>query len=166
MTTLSRAYTTSSIDYGRQPKCQLVTQQVQYLGFVTEPPRVGAGPDKVATVRKWPRGLRNRKQLRGVLGLVGYYRRLVPNFNKWAHPYELLPDDSDTRRLPKDPRAVQQLKNALAADTFIRILDPDNPATSKTDASKETAGAVLEQEGNPVAFESRKLGSSEQFLPA
>ena len=48
----------------------------------------------------------------------------------------------------------------------LHIFDPEKPIVLKTDASKHAIGAVLEQDGVPVAFESKKMGPREQFLPA
>lgn len=62
-------------------KCELVTQGVQYLGSVIEPGGAGPDPEKVEAVNQWPVELLDRKQLRWFLGMVGYYRRLIPNFN-------------------------------------------------------------------------------------
>ncbi|PHJ17658.1 retrotransposon ty3-gypsy subclass, partial [Cystoisospora suis] len=148
-------------------KCELVTQIVQYLGFVIEPGGVGPDPEKVEAVQRWPLELLDRKQLRGFLGLVGYYRRLITNFNKWAHPlHELLRKESDMTWWPKHTEAVQRLKDALAAVTLLKIYDPDKELTLKTDASKHAIGSVLEQDGHPIAFESKTLGPGEQFIPA
>ncbi|PHJ19707.1 retrotransposon ty3-gypsy subclass [Cystoisospora suis] len=77
-------------------KCDIAPQKATYLGFVIEPGRVSPDPKKVETIKNWPEVLRNRKQLRGFLGMVGFYRRLIPNFNKTAHPlHQLLKEDSD-----------------------------------------------------------------------
>lgn len=66
----------------------------------------------------------------------------------------------------KHSLAVQELKDASPADSLARIFDPDKPITTKTDASKHAVGAGSEQEGKHIAFESRKSGPREQFLPA
>ncbi|PHJ17715.1 retrotransposon ty3-gypsy subclass [Cystoisospora suis] len=107
-------------------KCELVTQKVQYLGFVIEPGGVGPDPEKVQAVQQWPTELLDCKQLRGFLGM--------------AHPlYELLREESDMTWWPVHTEAVQRLKDALA-----------------TCWSKR----------QPTAFESKKLGVREQFIPA
>ncbi|PHJ18031.1 retrotransposon ty3-gypsy subclass, partial [Cystoisospora suis] len=122
-------------------KCELVTQKVQYLGFVIEPGGVGPDPGKVQAVQQWPTELLDRKQLRGFLGMVGYYRRLIRNFNKWAHPlYKLLREESDMTWWPVHTEAVQRLKDALAT--------------------------CWNKKDSPIAFESKKLGEREQFIPA
>ncbi|PHJ18927.1 hypothetical protein CSUI_007244 [Cystoisospora suis] len=63
---------------------------------------------------------------------------------------------SDMTRWPVHTKAVQRLKDALATVTFLKIYDPDKELTIKTDASKYAIRAVLEQEGQPIAFESKK----------
>lgn len=88
--------------------CELVVHRGQYL--VCEPGQVGPNPDKVAKIKNRPREPKGRKQLRGFVGLVGYYRRLIPNTNKRAHPlYDFLCDDSDMVWSARHPQAVQQL---------------------------------------------------------
>ncbi|PHJ15096.1 retrovirus-related pol polyprotein from transposon, partial [Cystoisospora suis] len=67
---------------------------------------------------------------------------------------------------PKHSRAVHDLKESLVHATNLHIFDPERPIVIKTDASKHAIGAVLEQAGQPVAFESRKLSARDQFLPA
>ncbi|PHJ19683.1 retrotransposon ty3-gypsy subclass [Cystoisospora suis] len=47
-----------------------------------------------------------------------------------------------------------------------RIFNPDVPLVLKADGSKYAVGAVLEQEGYPIAFESRKKSGREVFYPA
>lgn len=54
------------------PKCEIVTQRVNYLGFVIEPGKVSADPGKVEAIKRWPEELQTRRQVRGFLGLVGY----------------------------------------------------------------------------------------------
>ncbi|PHJ24296.1 retrotransposon ty3-gypsy subclass, partial [Cystoisospora suis] len=59
-----------------------------------------------------------------------------------------------------------QWKTTFPAVTLLKIYDPDKQLTIETDASKYAIGAVLEQDGPPIAFESKKLGKREQFIPA
>ncbi|PHJ19706.1 retrotransposon ty3-gypsy subclass [Cystoisospora suis] len=50
--------------------------------------------------------------------------------------------------------------------TNVHIFDPEEPITIKTDGSKHAVGAVLEQNGYPIASESKKMGTRDKFLPA
>ncbi|PHJ20920.1 retroelement pol polyprotein [Cystoisospora suis] len=100
--------------YVKLAKCEFCQQRVPYLGFVISSEGIAADPAKLKTLRDWPEILNNTKQLRGFLGLVGYYRRLVPNFNKLAHPlHRLLKEDSDMVWRMEHSEAVKNLKEAL-----------------------------------------------------
>lgn len=128
-------------------KCELITRRVQYLVFAVEPLRVSPDSGKVSTVKNWPVELTDRRQLRGFLGISGYYRRLIPDSNNGPCPlYEIL-RDGHMVWWPKHSCAVQQSKDALAEHTLLRVYDPHKPVAFMTDASKCAVGAVLEQEG-------------------
>ena len=48
-------------------------------------------PEKVAAVIKMKKKSPNKKELRAILGLVGFYRSFIQNFGKIAEPfYKLL----------------------------------------------------------------------------
>lgn len=66
--------------------CKFGTQRVQYLGFVLEPTGVWADQDEGRMIADWPQILMDRPQLRGFVDLMGYCRRVIPDFNKIAHP--------------------------------------------------------------------------------
>ncbi|PHJ16480.1 gag-pol related, partial [Cystoisospora suis] len=124
-------------------------------------------PRKVEALKNHPEKLRNVRQVRGFLGLVGYYRQLIKDFNKKAKPlHDLLKEESPLIWRPKHSQAVKELKDALINVTMTNIFNPDLPLVLKTDASKYAVGAVLEQEGRPIAFESRKKSGREVFYPA
>ncbi|PHJ23283.1 retrotransposon ty3-gypsy subclass [Cystoisospora suis] len=124
-------------------------------------------PRKVEALKNYPERLENVKQVRGFLGLVGYYRQLIEGFNEKAKPlHDLLSEKTSLVWRPKHSRAVKELKDALINVTMTSIFSPDLPLVLKTDASKYAVGAVLEQEGYPIAFESRKKSGREVFYPA
>lgn len=70
--------------------CQLARTTVTYLGFKIGPGGVGPDPSKAKTIRDWPEVLNTRQQGRAFLGVIGYYRRMIPKFNKLAHPLHQL----------------------------------------------------------------------------
>ncbi|KAI5616012.1 hypothetical protein C0J50_10699 [Silurus asotus] len=112
-------------------KCVWAKAEADYLGY-----RLGDGElrpqvDKVEAIRNSPRPT-TKKEVRSILGLVGWYRRFIPNFSTTAGPLTNL------------------LEKAVK-----------NPIRQTVNASAVGIGAVLTQgeEGNqrPVAFLSRKL---------
>lgn len=74
----------------------MVKQEANYLGFVIEPKQASADPKKVKTIHDCPEELLARPSVRGFLRLVGYYKKLIPNFCKKAHVlFQLWKENSD-----------------------------------------------------------------------
>ena len=60
-------------------KCQFIREDVKYLGLIVSNQGVHPNPEKIEAIQKFPLP-KNIRQLRGFLGLVGYYRRFIPQF--------------------------------------------------------------------------------------
>ena len=60
----------------KKSKCYFRVTRVEYIGHFITRERVSTDPVKVEAVRNWPLP-QTPKQLRGFLGLAGYYRRFV-----------------------------------------------------------------------------------------
>ena len=61
--------------------------------------------------------------------------------------------------------SFDSLKQAVSMALVLKIVDPEKPFELETDASGVAIGAVLNQEGRPVAFESKKLSPAQQNWP-
>ena len=55
----------------------------------------------------------------------------------------------------------QNLKEAIASERILKLIDFDLPFEVHTDASDKAIGGVLVQEGHLVAFECQKLNDVE-----
>ncbi|PHJ23365.1 retrotransposon ty3-gypsy subclass, partial [Cystoisospora suis] len=148
-------------------KCEFVTQKVKYLGYIIEQGSISPDPRKVEALKNYPEKLETVKQVRGFLGLVGYYRQLIKNFNEKAKPlHDLLCERSALIWRPNHSQSVKELNDALIHVAMTKIFNPNLPLVIKTDASKYAVGAVLEQDGHPIACESRKKTGRESFYSA
>jgi len=73
----------------RPGKCVIAQPKVQYLGYVLSEEGITASPDKIKAVKQYPTP-KGVKDVRAFIGLVSFYRRLVPDFAELAKPLTTL----------------------------------------------------------------------------
>lgn len=80
--------------FAKFTKCSFGLEQVEYLGHVVSAQGVHMDQTKVQAILQWPTPT-NVKQLRGFLGLSGYYRRFIKQYASLAKPLiDLLKKDA------------------------------------------------------------------------
>ncbi|GKE15868.1 putative mitochondrial protein [Tanacetum coccineum] len=130
--------------YAKMSKCTFATTQVEYLGHIISGKGVSTDPSKITAMKKWPT-LVNVKQLRGFLGLTGYYRRFQQNYAIISKPLTTLPKKHSFTWNPDAQLALEYLKTAMSQALVLALPDFNNPFTVETDASGLEIGAVLQQ---------------------
>jgi hypothetical protein len=145
-------------------KCTFAQRSISYLGHIVSEAGVATDPVKVQAITDWPVPTTVRA-LRGFLGLAGYYRKFVRNFGVIARPLnELLKKDSMFIWTQVHDLAFQTLKSALSSAPVLALPDFTLPFHVETDASGTGVGAVLQQNGHPLAFISKSLSPRNQGL--
>ena len=129
------------------------------VGFNSQRPH----ESKISAIEEAPAPT-TKKGLRAFLGLVGFYRKFVPNFAEIALPLTDLTKKGQPSKLRwGDPqeKAFLGLKKSLICAPVLRLPDVQKRFTLRTDASDRGLGAVLLQEEGeylwPIAYASKKL---------
>lgn len=138
-------------------------QELEFLGH-----RVGQGllkPEekKVEKILHIPTPT-TKRQVRALLGLVGYYRRYIRDFATVTAPIsDLLAGKVKKKFVWTDScqSALEELQSRMSKSPILLLADLDKPFLVRTDASAVGIGGILMQEHDsvvhPVTFVSRKL---------
>ncbi|KAI4885672.1 hypothetical protein NFI96_028253 [Prochilodus magdalenae] len=144
-------------------KCHLALGEVSYLGYILGGGQIRPQVDKVEAVKATPQPSTKRR-VRSFLGLVGWYRRFIPNFATKATALTDLTKNDQPQRVKwteNCEHSFNELKNALCEEPVLASPDFSKPFIVQTDASGSGLGAVLLQgEGEdrkPILYISRKL---------
>ncbi|WVZ69531.1 hypothetical protein U9M48_018304 [Paspalum notatum var. saurae] len=106
------------------------------------------------------------KEVRGFLGLAGYYRRFIESFSRIAKPMTSLLEKAVPFIWTKERQAAfDELKKRLTTAPVLTLPDLTKSFTVYCDASKEGLGCVLMQEGKVIAYASRRLRKHEVNYP-
>ena len=127
-------------------------------------------PEKVAAVSKM-KNPRTKKELRAILGIIGFYRRFMQDFGKIAEPlYKLLNKKERFSWSKEYESAVEQLKQALQKAPILGYPNDTDPYTLTTDACLFGVGKIIshrQQWGERViAYASKTLSKSQRNYSA
>jgi len=147
-------------------KCNFLKRRIKFLGHCITEDGVKPDEEKIACINKYPRP-NNPKEIKSFLGLIGYYRRFIPDFAKVAKPLNnLLKKDIHFEWTQDQQNAFEKLKEIITTEPILQYPDFGKEFILTTDASKIALGAVLSQgkvgQDKPIAYASRTLNSAEQ----
>jgi hypothetical protein len=149
----------------KRSKCSFGADAVAYLGHTISAAGVAMDPAKVQAIHDWPKP-RSARAVRGFLGLAGYYRKFVHNYGSIAAPLTALLKKEGFTWSPAAEEAFGALKVAVTSAPVLALPDFAKPFVVECDASTYGFGAVLLQEGHPVAFFSRPVAPRHRSLAA
>jgi hypothetical protein len=143
--------------YAKISKCEFWLDKVEFLGRIITKEGIAVNPNKVQSVLEWP-APKNTKEVRGLLGMVGYYRRFIEKFSKIVGPMtKLLRKNIPFICDEKCEKSFQELKDKLTTAPVLAVPEPGKDYTIYCDASKHGLGWVLMQERKVIAYGSRQL---------
>ncbi|XP_019184593.1 PREDICTED: uncharacterized protein LOC109179543 [Ipomoea nil] len=139
-------------------KCSCAKREVEYLGHIIFEKGLHTDPTKLSAVASWPRPA-NLKELRGFLGLTGYYRRFIRSYGILSRPLTNMLKKDAFQWCEESETAFETLKQTLCSAPVLTLPDFDKEFVVEADSCYKGMGAVLMQEGKPIAYFSKGFGA-------
>ena len=130
----------------KEVKCNFLKKHIQYLGHIISGEGIAPVPEKLESIQKMlpPR---NSKEVKQFLGLIGYYRKFVPQFSDLARHLNALTQKNTVFEWTQIcQESFELLKASLMTEPILTYPDPNLPYVLFTDASKYAWVCVLTQE--------------------
>ena len=151
-------------------KCRVFQKSIHFLGHIISKDGVEVDPDKVSAVANM-KPPSNLKELRAILGLVGFYWRFIADFGKTAEPlYRLLSKTEKFVWTTDCGESMNQLELKLQEAPILGFPNDTDPYTLTTDASLTGIGAIIIQKQNwgdrVIAYASKTLNKGQRNYSA
>ena len=143
-------------------KCFFARTEIEYLGYWLSRKGIQPQPKKVEAILRL-QAPKTARQLRHFLGMVNFYRDMWRRRSHLIAPLtQLLGKGKKFKWEKEHQEAFEEIKSVLSKETLLAFPDFSKKFHIYTDASDHQIGAVIMQEGRPIAFYSRKMTQAQQ----
>ena len=142
-------------------KCEFGVAETTYIGHDLSAEGIKPDQSKVEAIVNMPPP-EDKKGVERLLGTVNYLAKFVPSMSTITEPIRLLLQKEIAFHWSNaQEKAFLQIKEILSKEPVLKFYDVTKPVTISCDASKSGLGAVICQDGKPVAFASRSMTDPE-----
>ncbi len=148
--------------YANLAKCKFVQPELHFLGHIVGAQGLRVDPAKVAVVQDWPVP-KDRTELQKFWGLANYFRKFILGWANLISALQLQLKKTDKFEWNAEcDTAFEGIKHALCNAPVLALPDLERAFEVICDACGVGIGAVLLQDGRPVAFDGKRLTPAEQ----
>ena len=142
-------------------KVKVRQDQVSYVGHLITKDGLKPDPEKVKAMNDMPHPT-CKQSTRRLLGFVTYLSKFLPHLSTVTEPIrQLLKEEVMFEWGSPQEQAFQDIKRLCTSCPVLKFYDVDKPVEIQCDASSTGLGAILLQEGKPVAYSSRAMTTAE-----
>ncbi len=147
-------------------KCTFLKTSIDFLGFTVSANGLAPQIRKIDAILDMPIPS-SKRELQRFLGLCNFYRQFVPRFAELSAPlYERIGSSTAFIWGQKEQAAMNHLKAGLTDPLILAFPDFSQPFDLHSDASLIGIGAVLSQNGRPIAFASCRFTDTQKRYAA
>lgn len=143
-------------------KCQFRKDEVEYVGHKLTKDGLKADPEKVRAVLEMS-SPQNKKELQTFLGFITYLQKFLPHMSEVSAPLRiLLKKDVQWHWELEQDESFKRLKSLASESPVLAFYNKDEDLILNVDSSSNGLGAVLLQNGKPIAYASRALNNTQK----
>ena len=142
-------------------KSKIAKTEVAYVGHVLTREGIKPDPMRIQAITDMPVP-GDKPAVQRFLGMVGYVHKFIPHMSEIAKPLRVLLGKNVAWHWQSEQNnALENLKNKLKNAPVLQYYNVNKPTVIQVDACQSGLGAVLIQEGRPIAMASRALDSAQ-----
>ena len=143
-------------------KCEIKPQSLKFFGLVFDAEGAHPDPKRTRDIEQMGRPA-NSTELQEFLGIATYMSPFLPKLSQQIAPLrDLLKKEAEFERTPSHDAVFEDTKALICRHVTLSYLRPEVDSVVQVDASSRGLGAVLLQNGKPIAFASKTLSDCEQ----
>ena len=143
-------------------KCTFKAQKVNYMGHILTADGLNPDPKKVEAVIKMKKPT-DKTGLQQYLGMVTYLGKFLPQLSTVTAPLRiLLEKTTEWSWMEEQDKSFESLQKMVTEAPVLKCYDAARPVTLSVDASSCGVGAVLFQDGSPIAYASKAFTDTQK----
>ena len=142
-------------------KCVVRTKEIPFFGMIYSADGVRPDPAWIKAIQSLPVP-ENKTELQEFLGIATCIETFVPRLSHHTSMLrELLKQDVEFSWTAPRDQEFRKVKDQICHETTLTYFDPNKESVLQVDSSLHGLGAVMMQEGRPIAFASKSLPDTE-----